>query len=106
MSECVDILDMPLAPGDKVIWHMSNALLKKGSVYTIDKIVSTTPGKITFVGVGDEFYSIYCIRIPSHVSGGQLNYEKIADCLIGLINSQPRSPRKDQIIEVLKNATS
>lgn len=105
MSECVDVLGTPLAPGDKVIWHMGDSLLKKGGVYTVDKIASK-PGKIAFVGVGDEYYSIYCIRIPSHVTGGQLNYEKIADCLIGLINSQPRSPRKDQIIEVLKNATS
>lgn len=104
MSECVDVLSTPLAPGDKVIWHMSDSLLKKGSVYTVDKIGAA--GKITLVGVGDEHYSVYCIKIPSHISIGQLNYEKIADCLIGLINSQPRSPRKDEIIEVLKNATS
>lgn len=33
-----------------------------------------------------------------------MNHERIADALISLINSSPYSPRKDEIVEVLKAA--
>src|SRR5688572_11055265 len=97
-----DVLGHEIEIGDIVVALMNNGPLIKGMAYKVNSIVDNSHVEIIHGVEHLRAYSSYFIKITSGLECNVVDLDAMAVRIQLLINSKPRSPLKNEIINALK----